>query len=98
VEVCGAETTVLGDRALTRLRGHGIGFVFQYHHLITAYAALENVMMPMLGAGSFATAAMRARAESLIASMDLTKWQDNGAGQPSGGQQQRVAIALASVA
>jgi lipoprotein-releasing system ATP-binding protein len=95
VQVCGEPTTELDERALTRLRGHGIGFVFQYHHLITAFTALENVMMPMLGAQEFANDAMRVRAESLIASVGLTAWQHNGAGQLSGGQQQRVAIARA---
>ena len=54
VEICGEQTTVLDDRALTRLRGHSIGFVFQFHHLITAFTALENVVMPMLGAEEFA--------------------------------------------
>ena len=95
VEVCGEETTALGDRALTRLRGHSIGFVFQFHHLITAFTALENVMMPMLGAEEFANDAMRVRAEALIASVGLAAWKDNGAGNLSGGQQQRVAIARA---
>ncbi len=95
VQVCGEETTALNDRELTRLRGHGIGFVFQYHHLITAFTALENVMMPMLSDKGFANAAMRSRAEALIASVGLTPWQDHGAGQLSGGQQQRVAIARA---
>ena len=60
------ETTVLDDRALTRLRGHTIGFVFQYHHLITAFTALENVMIPMLGAAGFPNAQMRERAAQLI--------------------------------
>lgn len=95
VQVCGEQTTQLADRALTRLRGHSIGFVFQYHHLITAFTALENVMMPMLGAQEFANAAMRTRAETLIESVGLTQWKDNGAGNLSGGQQQRVAIARA---
>jgi lipoprotein-releasing system ATP-binding protein len=93
--VCGEETTTLDDRALTRLRGHSIGFVFQYHHLITAFTALENVMMPMLGAAGFPNAAMRQRAAELIASVGLTAWQDNLAGNMSGGQQQRVAVARA---
>jgi lipoprotein-releasing system ATP-binding protein len=93
VEVCGLETTSLDDRALTRLRGHGIGFVFQYHHLITAFTALENVMMPMLGAEEFPNAAMRERAEALLDSVGLAAWKDHGAGNLSGGQQQRVAIA-----
>jgi lipoprotein-releasing system ATP-binding protein len=95
VEVCGEQTRELDDRALTRLRGHSIGFVFQYHHLITAFTALENVMMPMLGAAEFANEAMKARAEALIASVGLAAWKDNGAGNLSGGQQQRVAIARA---
>jgi len=93
--VCGEETTVLDDTALTRLRGHTIGFVFQYHHLITAFTALENVMMPMLGAEGFPDQAMRERAEMLIDSVGLKRWQHNLAGALSGGQQQRVAVARA---
>ena len=89
------ETTTLDDTALTRLRGHTIGFVFQYHHLITAFTALENVMIPMLGAAGFPTAHMRQRAAELIDSVGLTQWKDNLAGNMSGGQQQRVAIARA---
>ena len=93
LEVCGEQTTRLDDRALTRLRGHSIGFVFQYHHLITAFTALGNVMMPMLGAEGFANDEMRVRAAALIASVGLTAWQNNLAGNLSGGQQPRVAIA-----
>ena len=93
--IAGAETTTLDDAALTRLRGHTIGFVFQYHHLITAFTALENVMIPMLGAAGFPNAQMRERAEQLLDSVGLTPWKDNLAGNMSGGQQQRVAIARA---
>ncbi|MCV2350433.1 ABC transporter ATP-binding protein [Paucibacter sp. Y2R2-4] len=93
--ICGEETTQLDDPALTRLRGHNIGFVFQYHHLITAFTALENVMMPMLGAAGFPNAEMYERAQTLIASVGLTPWQDHLAGNLSGGQQQRVAVARA---
>jgi lipoprotein-releasing system ATP-binding protein len=93
--ICGEETTLLDDRALTRLRGHNIGFVFQYHYLITAFTALENVMMPMLGAERFPNAAMRERAAALIDRVGLTPWQNNLAGNMSGGQQQRVAVARA---
>jgi len=95
LSVCGEETTALGDHVLTRLRGHSIGFVFQYHHLITAFSALENVMMPMLGAAEFPNPAMHQRATELISSVGLTAWQDNLAGNLSGGQQQRVAVARA---
>ena len=45
LEVCQQETTLLNDIALTKLRGHNIGFVFQYHHLISAFTAIENVMV-----------------------------------------------------
>jgi lipoprotein-releasing system ATP-binding protein len=95
LSVCGEETTRLDDGELTRLRGHSIGFVFQYHHLITAFTALENVMMPMLGAAEFPNEAMHSTAAALVADVGLTAWQDNLAGNLSGGQQQRVAIARA---
>jgi lipoprotein-releasing system ATP-binding protein len=95
VEVCGDETTSLDDLALTRLRGHSIGFVFQYHHLIGGFTALENVMMPMLGAAEFGNDAMRVRAEALIESVGLAARKHNLAGDLSGGQQQRVAVARA---
>jgi lipoprotein-releasing system ATP-binding protein len=95
LQICGEETTTLKDRALTRLRGHNIGFVFQYHHLITAFTALENVMIPMLGEAGFPNAAMRKRAQELIESVGLGPWQNNMAGNLSGGQQQRVAVARA---
>jgi len=95
LQVCGEETTTLDDAALTRLRGHHIGFVFQYHHLLTAFTALENVMLPMLGAAGFPNAAMRERAMALIDAVGLSDWKNNLAGNMSGGQQQRVAIARA---
>ncbi len=95
LQLCGEETTALDDQALTRLRGHNIGFVFQYHHLLTAFTALENVMMPMLGNAGFPDAAMHQRATQLLESVGLTPWQDNLAGNMSGGQQQRVALARA---
>jgi lipoprotein-releasing system ATP-binding protein len=95
LQLCGEETTTLDDSALTRLRGHTIGFVFQYHHLLTAFSALENVMMPMLGNSGFPNEAMHQRAGELIASVGLTPWKDNLASNMSGGQQQRVALARA---
>ena len=91
----GHDTATLDDRSLTQLRGHSIGFVFQYHHLISAFTALENVMMPMLVQRGFPDAAMRKRAEELLGQVGLTRWRNNKAMSMSGGQQQRVAIARA---
>ena len=91
----GAETTGLDERALTRLRGRSIGFVFQYHHLIPAFTAHENVLMPLLVDRGRPDAAMRGRADQLLAAVGLERWRDNPANKLSGGQQQRVAVARA---
>ena len=91
--VDGQDTYGLSDAELTQLRGHSIGFVFQYHHLITAFSAAENVEMPMLVDRGWPDAEMRATATSLLDKVGLLRWKDNMAGRMSGGQQQRVAIA-----
>jgi len=91
----GHDTGALDDAGLTRLRGSSIGFVFQYHHLISAFTALENVMMPLLVQRGFPDSAMHKRAEELLAQVGLTRWRNNNAMSMSGGQQQRVAIARA---
>jgi lipoprotein-releasing system ATP-binding protein len=91
----GREASGLDDKALTGLRGHSIGFVFQYHHLLPAFTALENVLMPMLVDRGRPNAAMRLRAEELLESMQLTPWRDSLTINMSGGQQQRVAVARA---
>ncbi len=93
--VCGQATEQLNDRELTRLRGHNIGFVFQFHNLLSAFSALENVMMPILGDVCWPDGAMMERAAKLLASVDLSQWQDQPVSQLSGGQQQRVALARA---
>jgi lipoprotein-releasing system ATP-binding protein len=89
----GRDTEELDDVAITRLRGGSIGFVFQYHYLISAFTALENVMMPLLVENTFPTEKMRQRASDLLAQVGLTQWENNLANNMSGGQQQRVAIA-----
>jgi lipoprotein-releasing system ATP-binding protein len=91
----GQEASGLDDRALTRLRGHSIGFVFQYHHLLPSFTALENVLMPMLVDRGRPDGAMRRKAEALLETVQLTPWRDNLATNMSGGQQQRVAVARA---
>lgn len=91
--VTGQETTALDDAHLTALRGHAIGFVFQYHHLIGCFTAAENVMMPLVAAAGRPRPGMRERAEQLLASVGLAHLAERRADQLSGGQQQRVAVA-----
>lgn len=93
--VCGEETTGMADAALTRLRGHSIGFVFQHHHLLSAFSALENVVLPMLGAAGRPAASMFTRAGELLEEVGLGAFRNQPANQLSGGQQQRVAVARA---
>jgi lipoprotein-releasing system ATP-binding protein len=93
----GEDVGALDEVELTRLRGRSIGFVFQYHHLIPAFTALENVMMPMLLAKGFPDAETRTRAEALLDQVGLTRWKHNKATNMSGGQQQRVALARALI-
>jgi lipoprotein-releasing system ATP-binding protein len=89
----GHETSTLDDAGVTELRGHSIGFVFQSHCLITAFTALENVMMPLLVKNVFPSDAIRRKALELLGQVGLTPWANNLANNMSGGQQQRVAIA-----
>ncbi|MBI5262389.1 MAG: ABC transporter ATP-binding protein [Bradyrhizobium sp.] len=91
----GEDTSALGDAAITHLRGHTIGFVFQYHLLISAFTARENVMMPMLVDRRFPSAEIETRAQQLLAQVGLEKFANNLANNMSGGQQQRVAVARA---
>ena len=93
----GQEAENLPDKALTRLRGDAIGFVFQFHNLLPAFTAVENVMLPLLSARGRPDAAMRAWAEELIEKVGLKPWGHHLANDLSGGQQQRVAIARALV-
>jgi lipoprotein-releasing system ATP-binding protein len=91
----GRDTGALGDTAITHLRGHTIGFVFQYHLLISAFTARENVMMPMLVDRGFPAPELEERASGLLAQVGLERFGDNLANNMSGGQQQRVAVARA---
>jgi lipoprotein-releasing system ATP-binding protein len=90
-----ADATGLEESETTRLRGRSIGFVFQYHYLLPAFTALENVMMPILAARGRLDDGMRDTAATLIDKVGLTPWSGNKANHLSGGQQQRVAIARA---
>lgn len=91
------EAENLADKALTRLRGNAIGFVFQFHNLLPAFTAVENVMLPLLAERGRPDAEMRTRAEELVEKVGLKRWGHHLANDLSGGQQQRVAIARALV-
>jgi lipoprotein-releasing system ATP-binding protein len=91
----GVETTRLDDRARTRLRGRTIGFVFQFHHLLPAFTAIENVMLSVWGGEGAVDAAARQRARELLESVGLSHRMTSRASNLSGGEQQRVAIARA---
>jgi lipoprotein-releasing system ATP-binding protein len=97
LSIAGAETTTLSDSALTNLRGETIGFVFQYHHLMGAFSAIENVLMPLYGAQEFPGAGVVERANDLLQHVGLADFRHQLAGHLSGGQQQRVALARALV-
>jgi lipoprotein-releasing system ATP-binding protein len=97
LKIDGEETSTLDDTALTRLRGQRIGFVFQHHHLISAFTALENVAMPLLVSRGRPDAEMFASAGHLLDQVGLTDRKDYLANRLSGGQQQRVAIARALI-
>ncbi len=93
----GVASTELNDHDLTALRAKAIGFVFQFHNLLPAFTALENVMLPLLAERGRSDAAMRERAALLLDKVGLTPQANNLSSDLSGGQQQRVAIARALV-
>jgi lipoprotein-releasing system ATP-binding protein len=95
--VDGHETQGLDDAALTALRSATLGFVFQFHHLLPAFTALENVTLPALMREGRVTPPQRERARALLAGMGLQDAMDKRPGELSGGMQQRVAIARALV-
>lgn len=91
----GQATRLLDDTGRTTLRGQALGFVFQFHHLIQAFTALENVLMPWMVTHGKPDATVREQARVLLAEVGLAEFTDKKPGDLSGGQQQRVAIARA---
>ena len=93
LHLLGASTRGMDDEARTALRGRHIGFVFQFHHLIGAFSALENVLMPWMVAHGKPDAETLDLARGLLADVGLGALGDRRPDQLSGGQQQRLAIA-----
>ena len=90
----GTTYSSLGPEETDELRNKKIGFVFQFHHLLREFSALENVMMPML-IGGWPEGRARERAEELLTSVDLAERTTHRPAQLSGGEQQRCAVARA---
>ncbi|GGW99737.1 ABC transporter ATP-binding protein [Undibacterium macrobrachii] len=93
----GEPTRSMDDARRTALRGSTIGFVFQFHHLIQAFTALENVLMPLMVANGKPTKEQIERARNLLSQVGLEGLEQRKPDQLSGGQQQRVAVARALV-
>ena len=95
--LAGTAVQAMDDDGLTRMRRETLGFVFQFHHLLPAFSALENVTLPALARDGRITPAVRERARALLAAVGLAAAMDRQPQQLSGGMQQRVAIARALV-
>ena len=93
----GDEVVGLDDAALTLRRRSALGFVFQFHHLLPAFSALENVTLPALMREGRITPTQRERARAVLAAVGLSDAMSKRPGELSGGMQQRVAIARALV-
>ena len=94
IRLQGQEAAELDDDGRTRLRRDLLGFVYQFHHLLPEFNALENVMIPQLVRDTEPQAA-RDRAEKLLTALGLAQRLDHRPSKLSGGEQQRVAVARA---
>lgn len=93
----GQQTSKMTDTQRTALRGNSIGFVFQFHHLIQAFTALNNILMPLMLTQGRPDQQSIDRARELLAAVGLEKFAHRKPNELSGGQQQRVAIARALI-
>jgi lipoprotein-releasing system ATP-binding protein len=96
VEVLGRAMTSLSDAERGRLRNEALGFVYQFHHLLMEFSALENVAMPLL-VRRMARAEAYERAARILREVGLGERLDHAPGQLSGGERQRAALARALV-
>lgn len=95
LQVDGVDIAGMADATLTALRGRSIGFIFQFHHLLPGFTALENVMMPSIIDLGWSTTEAKDRALALLKQVGLQDAANKRPSQLSGGMQQRVAIARA---
>ena len=95
--LAGEQASGQNDRVRTALRNRYLGFIFQFHHLLPAFSAEENVLMPVLAGVGRISAADRERARTLLAWVGLAEHAHKRPVQLSGGQQQRVAIVRALI-
>lgn len=96
VWVAGQRMSALSDAARGKLRNKSLGFIYQFHHLLPEFTALENVMLPVLLSG-LDMASARSRAEALLAQVGLAHRLEHKPGELSGGERQRAAVARALV-
>ena len=94
IRLNGEEAARLDDEGRTRLRRELLGFVYQFHHLLPEFTAVENVVLPQLVRGA-EPAAARDRAQQLLGALGLSQRLDHRPSKLSGGEQQRVAVARA---
>ena len=94
IEIAGADATAMSDDERTALRRDRIGFVYQFHHLLPDFTAIENVILPQMVAGRTQFEA-EVRASELLRALGLGERLDHRPSQLSGGEQQRVAVARA---
>ena len=95
LSIAGRDTARLSEAEITQLRGRSIGFVFQFHHLLPAFSALENVTLPAIIARGVSDDEAEATALQLLDAVGLKAHAHKKPFDLSGGQQQRVAIARA---
>lgn len=98
VSICGDDIATMSDSQRGDLRNQYLGFVYQFHHLLPEFTALENAAMPLLLRKSCSVAQARETAEDLLAQVGLANRLHHKPGELSGGERQRVAIARALVA
>ena len=94
VSIAGRDMTKLSDRKRTAVRRNDVGFIYQFHHLLPEFTALENIVLPQLANG-VSDADATARAQDVLARVGIAERGDHRPGALSGGEQQRVAFCRA---